>query len=71
MAKKTDAELGKIVRDAVKDIQLGANEEIVSVKIIITPEIKNTVANVTFVKGGKGINIEKYNTDDETSKNAW
>lgn len=72
MAIKTDAEIGKAVRDAVATVALNADIEAINkVTIIINVEAKHKFNNAVYVKGGKGLTIENPNQDTETITVTW
>ena len=71
MAKKTDEQIGNAIRTNVSAIILADNEEVQNVKIIMVATVKNTDSQATYTKGGKGIELNKYDATDEELNDLW
>lgn len=71
MAKKTDEELGAMIRAAVALTAVGPNESITKVKIVINSDVTNSVNQTTYPKGSKGRSIDNYDADNETIVEEW
>jgi len=71
MAIKTDAEIGNAIRTALINCPLNSNEEINKVTIILSIEVKNLNNNTIYGKGGKGIELNNYNKDNEELNIKW
>lgn len=71
MAKKTDQEVGKQIRDAIGSITLSENEVISTVNVILIAQVKNTQTGAVVPKGSTGLDITDYSGTSEDIKKKW
>ncbi len=71
MAKKTDAEIGKQIRDMISAITLGDKEIIDNISVIVNVIVKNTESGNVYGKASKGIEIQNCNKDNENIASKW
>lgn len=71
MAKKTDAEIGQMIRNAIAAITLNNTEIVQDVKVIVIVNVKNTETNNIYTKGAKGRKFVNYNQDNEEIQIEW